>query len=167
MSVERAALLAVARRVVLSPMKLLLRKPQGQIKAGLTHVAVKLRNFGSRDTFEANFLVNTGAMDSMAPASELKRIGIQPVGKRVYELASGELLEYEYGHAEMWFMDEIIASPIIFGPDDVEPFLGVIALESAGFIVDPTTRTLRKLRARPLKQRKLRENSYRPVPVHY
>jgi hypothetical protein len=85
-------------------MKLLPRKPQGQSTIGLTHVAVKLRNFGSKDTFEANFLVNTGAMHSMAPASELRRVGIQPVGKRVYELASGELREYEYGHAEMWFM---------------------------------------------------------------
>ena len=143
------------------------RKPQGESQIALTPVVVKLRNFGSKDTFEANFLINTGAMDSMAPASELKRIGIEPVGKRVYELASGELLEYEYGHAEMWFMDEIIATHIIFGPDDIEPFLGVIALESAGFIVDPTSPTLRKLRARPLNSRKRRENSCRRVPVHY
>jgi hypothetical protein len=35
---------------------------------------------------------------------------------------------------------------------ECEPLLGVIALESAGFIVDPKHQRLRKLRARPLKQ---------------
>jgi Aspartyl protease len=81
-------------------MKLLLRKPQGQSKTALTHVAVKLRNFGSKDTFTANFLVDTGATDSMAPASELTRIGIQPTGKKTYELAGGELAEYDVAFAE-------------------------------------------------------------------
>lgn len=118
---------------------------------GLTHVAVRLLNSDSKDTFNANFLVDTGAMDSMAPASDLKKIGLEPVGKRTYELASGELLEYEYGLVEMRFMDEVIGTHIVFGPDDIEPLLGVIALESAGFVVDPTTQTLKKLAALPLK----------------
>ena len=119
---------------------------------GLTHVAVKLLNCDSKDTYNANFLVDTGTMDSMAPAAELKRIGMQPVGKDVYELASGEIVEYEYGIAEMRFMGEIIGTRIIFGPADSEPLLGVVALESAGFIVDPKNQTVRKLRARPLKR---------------
>ena len=118
---------------------------------GLTHVAVKIGNLGSRKLYNAEFLVDTGAVESMAPASELKRVGIEPVGKRTYELASGELREYEYGLAELRFMDEITSTDIIFGPENTEPILGVIALEGAGFIVDPKNQTLRKLRARPLK----------------
>ncbi|HKG59492.1 MAG TPA: aspartyl protease family protein [Pyrinomonadaceae bacterium] len=127
------------------------RKPQGELKMGLTHVAVKIGNLGSRKLYNAEFLVDTGAVESMAPASELKRVGIEPVGKRTYELASGELREYEYGLAELRFMDEITSTDIIFGPENTEPILGVIALEGAGFIVDPKNQTLRKLRARPLK----------------
>ena len=119
---------------------------------GLTHVAVRLLNSASSDTYNADFLVDTGALDTMAPASDLKRIGIQPVGKDLYELANGELVEFEYGNAEMRFMNEIIATRIIFGPESSEPILGVVALESAGFIVDPRNQTLRKLRARPLKR---------------
>jgi clan AA aspartic protease len=118
---------------------------------GLTHVAVRLINSVSSDTYNADFLVDTGAMDTMAPASDLKRIGLQPIGKDLYELASGELVEYEYGNAEMRFMNEIIATRISFGPDGSEPILGVTALESAGFIVDPKNQTLSKLRVRPLK----------------
>ncbi|HKG46635.1 MAG TPA: hypothetical protein VKB02_07915 [Pyrinomonadaceae bacterium] len=127
-------------------------KPQGELKMGLTHVVVKIGNLGSDDFYDADFLVDTGAVEAMAPASELRRVGIKPVGKRIYELASGELREYEYGLAQLRFMDEITSTDIIFGPDDVEPILGVLALEGAGFIVDPKNQTLRKLRARPLKQ---------------
>ena len=119
---------------------------------GLTHVTVKIGNLGSRDLYDAKFLVDTGAVESMAPASELRRVGIEPVGKRTYELASGELREYEYGSAQLRFMDEITSTDIIFGPEDTEPILGVLALEGAGFMVDPTNRTLRKVRVRPLKR---------------
>ncbi|HET8671296.1 MAG TPA: aspartyl protease family protein [Candidatus Saccharimonadales bacterium] len=118
---------------------------------GLTRVAVKLLNSDSHETYNANFLVDTGCMDTMAPASDLKKIGIQPVGKDVYELASGEFVEWEYGIAQLTFMGEIIGTRIIFGPEGSEPLLGVVALESAGFIVDPKNQVLRKLRVRPLK----------------
>jgi len=119
---------------------------------GLTHVDVKIGNLGSNNLYDAKFLVDTGAVESMAPASELRRVGIKPVGKRTYELASGELREYEYGLAELRFMDEITSTDIIFGPETAEPILGVLALEGAGFIVDPKNQTLRKLRVRPLKR---------------
>jgi len=119
---------------------------------GLTHVAVRLFNSASPNTYEADFLVDTGATDTMAPASDLRKIGIQPLGKDVYELANGELVEYEYGNAELRFMNEIVPIRIVFGPDGSEPILGVIALEAAGFIVDPKNQMLRKLRARSLKR---------------
>ena len=119
---------------------------------GLTHVAVRLFNSASSDTYEADFLVDTGAMDTMAPSAELKRIGLQPLGSDIYELANGEFVEFEYGSAEIRFMNEVVPTRILFGPDRSEPILGVIALESAGFIVDPKNQRLRKLRARPLKR---------------
>lgn len=118
---------------------------------GLTHVAVRLFNSDSHDTYEAEFLVDTGATHSMAPAFELKKIGMQPVGRDLYELANGELVEFDHGNAELTFMGEAVPVRIIFGPDDSKPLLGVIALESAGFLVDPKNQTLKKLRARPLK----------------
>jgi clan AA aspartic protease len=126
--------------------------PEGVSKMGLTHVAVILLNSDSQRTYHAEFLVDTGCMDTMAPASELKKIGIQPEGKDEYELANGELVEYEHGVAKMTFMGEVIGTRIIFGPENCKPLLGVVALESAGFIVDPKNQRLVKLRARPLKR---------------
>ena len=118
---------------------------------GLTHVTVKSGRIGSKETYNADFLVDTGAYHAMAPASELTKVGIEPIGKDTYELANGELREFEYGNAEMQFLDEIIATRILFGPDDSEPLLGALALQGAGFIVDLPNEKLRKLEALPLK----------------
>ena len=116
----------------------------------LTRIPVKLGRIGSNETYNANFLVDTGAMDSMAPASELRKIGIEPVGRRLYEFGNGDVQEYEHGLAQVSFMNEVTWTDIIFGPDHIEPILGVITLEIAGFMVDPKNETLRKLRARRL-----------------
>ena len=61
---------------------------------GLIRITVKLRNLRSANgTYEAEFLVDTGATDSLVPTSELNRIGVQPVGKTTYELEDGTVHE--------------------------------------------------------------------------
>jgi clan AA aspartic protease len=124
----------------------------GESKMGLTHVAVKVRNRDSKETFSASFLVDTGATDSMVPACELKRIGVQPSAKKPYELANGEILRYEVAWVELSLMDETISSRVIFGPVNSESILGVMALEAVGLVVDPTTQKLKRLPALPLKR---------------
>ena len=119
---------------------------------GLTHVTVRLRSLSSPNgAYEADFLVDTGATDSLVPSAELNRIGVQPVGRTVYELANGTIQEYPFGLVEIAFMGEVTAGRVIFGPDNVEPLLGVTALESVGITIDPATRTLKRLPAIPLK----------------
>ena len=120
-------------------------------KVGLTYVTVELKATGGKKKYRATFLVDTGATDSLAPASELRKIGLKPVGKMVYELADGSLQEYQYGLAEIVFMGEITAGRVLFGPDDSEPLLGATALESVGIMVDPASRRLKRLPAIPLK----------------
>jgi hypothetical protein len=87
----------------------------------------------------------------MAPASELKNIGVKAVGKMTYELANGNIEEYEFGLVEISFMNETTAGRVIFAPDNVEPILGVTALESAGITIDPANQQLKRLPAIPLK----------------
>jgi clan AA aspartic protease len=127
----------------------------GDLEVGL-HVIVTLKSPGSANgNYEADFLVATGATDSLAPASELTCIGVQPAGSMTYELADGTLQEYSFGLVKIEFMGEITAGRVIFGPDNAEPILGVTALESVGITVDPTTRTLKRLPAIPLKRIRL------------
>jgi len=124
----------------------------GGCEMGLTYVTVRLKSLGSSNgSYEANFLVDTGATDSLAPAAELNKIGVQPVGRTVYELANGVVVEYPFGLVEITFMGEVTAGRVIFGPDNAEPILGVTALESVGITIDPASRTLRRLPAIPLK----------------
>jgi clan AA aspartic protease len=119
---------------------------------GLTHVTVRLRAFPPQDGgYEASFLVDTGATDCMAPASELRKIGVLSVGRKKYELANGKVEEFDFGLVEITIMGEVTAGRVIFGPDEVEPLLGVTALESVGLSLDPATQTLRRLPAIPLK----------------
>ncbi len=119
---------------------------------GMTKVTTRLIGFEEPGrSYEAVFLVDTGATDCMAPADELERVGVRPEGTMTYELADGTVKEYRYGLVRIEFMGETTAGRVIFGPAGSEPILGVTALESVGIAVDPTTRTLKRLPAIPLK----------------
>ena len=119
---------------------------------GLVHVTVALRaSHTAKKKYEAVFLVDTGATDSMAPASKLRAAGIRPLGKLVYELADGTRKELQYGAVFIYFMGEIAAGRVIFGPEGTEPLLGVTVLESCGIMVNPKDHSLKRLPAIPLK----------------
>ncbi len=118
---------------------------------GLTYVTVRLTGLTGRKAFEEQFMVDTGAIDCLAPAAALRRIGIKPVGKDVYELANGDTEEMPFGYAKVRFMGSETVVKVIFGPEDAEPLLGVVALESCGIGVDPVSRTLKRMAAKPLK----------------
>jgi len=119
---------------------------------GLTKVTTKISAFGdSRKFYEELFLVDTGATDSLVPASVLEKIGVKKEGKMSYELSDGTVKEYPYGLVRIEFMGETTAGRVIFGALDSEPILGVTALESVGIIVDPDNKTLKRLPAIPLK----------------
>ncbi len=120
---------------------------------GLTHVTVRIENLTrSGEPYENEFLVDTGAIDCLAPASVLQKAGIAVEGRDVYELANGEVLEYPYGFARVSFMGSETVTQVIFGPEDAEPILGVAALENTGIGIDPVSRTLERMAAKPLKQ---------------
>lgn len=119
---------------------------------GLIHVTATLRaSERSRKSYQADFLVDTGATDSMAPASESDKAGIRRRGRMAYELADGSTTEYDFGLAEIEFMGDLTSGRVIFGPDRAEPILGVTALESVGITVDRASGQLKRLPAIPLK----------------
>ena len=119
---------------------------------GLTKVTTKLTSLQEpAATYEAVFLVDTGATDSLVPGDELDKIGIRREGKMSYELADGSVKEYPYGLVRIEFMGEVTAGRVIFGTSECEPLLGVTALESVGIMVDPANKTLKRLPAIPLK----------------
>jgi len=120
---------------------------------GLTHVTVTVSNLAKdRSPYQAEFLVDTGAIHCMAAGDQLAKAGIQVEGKAVDELANGEPVEYEHGFARISFLGNETVATVIFGPPNIEPILGIVALESTGVVVDPVTNDLKRLHAMPLKK---------------
>jgi clan AA aspartic protease len=120
---------------------------------GFTYVSVLIRPVGATNGagYVDEFLVDTGAIDSLAPSSALIRAGIKPAGTVVYELADGAEQEFTVGAAEIEVLGVVTYGRVIFGPEGTDPILGVTTLKQAGIMVDPVTHTLKRRRAIPLK----------------
>ena len=86
------------------------------------------------------------------PRPHLEAIGLEPEGKRVYELADGSEIAVDVAVAKIEFMGEFVGGTVIFGDADAEPLLGVTVLESVGIEVDPVNQRLRRLPAVRLKE---------------
>ena len=120
---------------------------------GITHVTAVIRNpADSSRSWTGRFLVDTGAFDSLVPRPHLESIGLRPKARRAYGLADGREITMEVTTGDIEFMGELVGGTIVFGEPGAEPLLGVTALESAGFEVDPRSQTLKKLPAVRLKR---------------
>ena len=127
---------------------------------GATHVTVTIRNPAAPDRcWEGLFLVDTGATDSLVPRPHLEAIGLEPKGRRVYELADGNEIAMDITTGDIEFMGETVGGTILFGAADAEPLLGVTALGSVGIEIDPLTQRLRRLPAVRLKGFPAREGA--------
>ena len=115
---------------------------------GATHVTVTVKNPAARDrAWQGEFQVDTGAIDSLVPRQHLEAIGVEPISSRTYEMADGRRLQFDIGLVELEFMDETVGGIVVFVDGDVEPLLGLTALESAGIEVDPRNQQLKRLSA--------------------
>ena len=94
--------------------------------------------------WEEQFLVDTGATDSLVPRQHLEAIGIRPEGQRTYVLADGTEIRMDIAVARIELMGEIVGSTVLFGDERAEPLLGVTALESLGIEIDPLNQQLKK-----------------------
>ena len=118
----------------------------------MTQVTATVRNPADPDkAWEGRFLVDTEAVDCLAPRLYLEAIGLAPKGERVYALADGSEVRMQVTTAEIELMGEVVGATIVFGDGDAEPLLGLTALESAGIEVDPHNQTLTRLPSIRLK----------------
>ncbi|MCY4102381.1 MAG: clan AA aspartic protease [bacterium] len=114
---------------------------------GETHVDVTIRNPAEPNRcWEGRFLVDTGATDSQVARGHLEAIGLRPVGSREYLLADGRVSRAEVAVAQLEFEGTVTGGAVIFGEDGAEPLLGLTALESTGFDVDPVDGRLKQTR---------------------
>ena len=106
---------------------------------GMTVVQMKIRKSkGAKRFAEKEFLVDSGAAFTVAPATVLKRLGIEPDEKQDYFLANGEKVTREVGDAAGY-------SKVIFGQKGDSNLLGVLTLETFGLVLDPFKRELKAM----------------------
>ena len=119
---------------------------------GATYVDVTVRNPADPErSWTGKFLVDTGAFDSQVPRARLDALGLTPKGRREYVLADGKPVAMDITIAELEFEGEVVGGTIVYGDEGAEPLLGVTALESGGFEVDPRNEQLKRLPAVLLK----------------
>ena len=119
---------------------------------GATYVTTTIRNPSDPSlSWQGSFLVDTGAVDTLVPRQHLERIGLRPKAQRTYEPADGSNIQMDITTGEIELMGDIVGGTIIYGASDVEPILGVTALESLGIDVDPRNQTLKRMPAVRLK----------------
>ena len=121
---------------------------------GTTYVKVTIRNPADpQRSWTGKFVVDTGAFDSLVPRGRLEAIGLKPRGNRDYVLADGKPITLEATVAEIEFEGVIVGGTIAFGPEGTEPLLGVTALESGGFEIDPRNEKLKRLPGLMMKRK--------------
>ena len=124
---------------------------------GATYVTVSIGNPAEPErVWEGEFMVDTGATDTLVPRQHLEAIGLVPEGQRVYAMADGEEVRLDIAGARIQFEGDITWGTVAFGAENAEPLLGVTVLESAGYQVDPHNETLNKLPASRMR-------GFRPV----
>jgi len=114
---------------------------------GLTYVDVEMAN-PARPARRASvrFLVDSGAIYSLAPRALLKHLAIRPIRKDTFELADGSCMRRDVGLALFRIGGKLGGSEVVFGGPRDEPLLGAVTLEALGLELDPARRRLRPTR---------------------
>ena len=86
--------------------------------------------------------VDTGATYTIAPASLLRELKIEPTGRRRLLLADGRRAEMEIGEARVAVNGDSVTTLVVFGQDGAPALLGAYTLEGLGLAVDPVERKL-------------------------
>ena len=113
---------------------------------GLTHIEASIASPARpKCTVRVSFLVDSGAVYSVVPASILRKLGVKPHSRRTFTWADGSQITRRMGDVLIRFNGRQGASPVIFGEKGDSTLLGSVSLEALGFILDPMKRELRPL----------------------
>lgn len=112
---------------------------------GFIHVDVEIANPALPDVSESvRVLVDTGATLSVLPASLLKGLGIRSIDTRRFRSLGGVELR-EVGGVIIQYRGDIAGVTAVFGAEDYPPIMGVTALESLGYEIDPVAGRLNRI----------------------
>ncbi len=112
---------------------------------GLTRVSVTLVNPVAQSRFtRAELIVDTGSILTWVSSIRLKRAGVKPLREKEFRTLKGRVIRRATGPGVIRFDGSEADVEVVFGQDDDAEVLGVTALESLGYQVDPVTKKLHR-----------------------
>lgn len=113
---------------------------------GLTALNVEVGNpQNPKSTERLDFLIDSGAVYSVVPASVLERFDLRPLSEQEFRLADGTKIRRKKGWALFKYGEKIGVADVIFGEEGDSTLLGALTLEALGLALDPIRRELRDL----------------------
>lgn len=110
---------------------------------GLTVLEIEVGNPAKPKIREKlEFLIDSGAIYSVAPAKTLKRLGIKPLTEQEFRLADGSKIKRKKGIALFKYKEHIGGADVIFGEEGDSLLLGAFTLEALGLGLNPIKREL-------------------------
>lgn len=107
---------------------------------GLTSVKVSIANpIKPRMSVQFELVVDTGSILSWIPRVLLEKLNIKPRRVRDFRTIEGRNIRREVGLATVAYEDYEVDVEVVFAEEKDMPVLGVTALESLGYRVNPLT----------------------------
>ncbi len=112
---------------------------------GLTRVTVTLAGtVASRKSARADLIVDTGSILTWVKRVRLGRAGIKPRWEKEFRTIEGRVIRRATGPAVVRYDSSEAAIEVVFAEGGDAEVLGVTALESLGYQVDPVTKRLNR-----------------------
>jgi predicted aspartyl protease len=113
---------------------------------GITYLVVDLGNpADTTKTLSVEFMVDSGAIYTVAPATVLNELGIKPISEETFWLANGEKIIRKRGGAFFKYGSKVGIADVVFGEEGDSNLLGATTLESLGLALDPFRRELKPM----------------------
>jgi len=119
---------------------------RGARPVGITYLEVDIGNPADiSKTLSVEFMVDSGAIYTVAPAAVLDELGIEPITESIFWLANGEKIVHKRGGAYFQYGDKVGIADVVFGEEGDSNLLGATTLESLGLALDPFKRELKPM----------------------
>ena len=104
---------------------------------GLFHEPVEFSSLDEQVSLQLNVVVDTGSFYTVLPRHYVQALRVEPLEFRDFELADGQMVNMEIGHAWVKVGDRRIITIIASGRNEGAALLGAYALEGLALAVDP------------------------------
>jgi predicted aspartyl protease len=109
---------------------------------GVFNVDVSVGTPARADFRDVSMLVDTGASNTMLPASILRELGVTPHGTGRFMIANGQVVTRQIGRTWLRLEGQEEMTIVVFGDEGTPPILGAITLEELRLGVDPVAQKL-------------------------